>query len=55
MGRREKDTLEAQDYSTRNYAQYLISYNGKQLVKKYSHIKFITESLCVISKINTTL
>ena len=55
MGRREKDTLEAQDYSTRNYVQYLIPYNGKESVKEYIHIKYITESLCCTSKTNTTL
>ena len=37
MERREKDTLDAQDYRTRNYVQYLIPYNGKESVKKYTY------------------
>ena len=42
-------------YSTENYTEYLmINHNGKEYKKKNVYI-CITESLCCIAEINTTL
>ena len=42
-------------YSTGNYIQYpVINHNGKKYEKGYIY-KYISESLCYIAEINTTL
>ena len=42
-------------YSTQNYFQYpVINHNGKEYLLKKKSI-YITESLCCIAEINTTL
>ena len=43
-------------YSTVNHIQYpVINHNGKEYEKEHIYLEYITESLCSIAEIDTTL